>query len=296
MRPSDFYAAMLNELETLLSARKIPTRIVFLIYVDLLWPPAKIRIKNQARFTLMFAPITRSFQENFDRRFPPLAIPPYRRNKLKFPNRLNGNVALLRGWQSLAKTDGFDFDYHLWSYHYEDPGYMRVSETIHRDIRGLKKLGLNGFMSCQTQRASFPTGLPTFALGRTLWNRDAKFIDIVKDYFANAFGPDWPLCVEYLTRFSHPATQRDALKTKTAVKNFLPIIARNLTSQSTCRAYSWKYLEYHATIRLGLAGVRTPREEEEMGRRIWRMEPFLNPVFDVYLFTPSLHQLVARQA
>jgi hypothetical protein len=53
-RPSDFYVDMLNELDEKLSAADVSTRIVFLIYVDLLWPPIRSRIKKPDRFVLMF--------------------------------------------------------------------------------------------------------------------------------------------------------------------------------------------------------------------------------------------------
>jgi len=54
-RPADFYVHLLNELDERLTAAGLDTRIVFLIYVDLLWPPEKARIRNQNRFILMFA-------------------------------------------------------------------------------------------------------------------------------------------------------------------------------------------------------------------------------------------------
>ncbi|MCM8764639.1 MAG: DUF4838 domain-containing protein, partial [Candidatus Omnitrophica bacterium] len=64
-RVSDFYVQILNLVDEKLTAKKIKTKIVFLIYVDLLWPPEKERIKNQDRFIIMFAPITRSYLQSF---------------------------------------------------------------------------------------------------------------------------------------------------------------------------------------------------------------------------------------
>ena len=65
IRPSDLYVRMLNELDEKLTAAQVATKIVFLAYVDLLWPPQKERIQNPARFLLMFAPITRSYSTSF---------------------------------------------------------------------------------------------------------------------------------------------------------------------------------------------------------------------------------------
>jgi len=44
-RPSDFYIRMLNKLDKRLTAEGIDTKIVFLIYVDLFWPPEKEKLK-----------------------------------------------------------------------------------------------------------------------------------------------------------------------------------------------------------------------------------------------------------
>ena len=65
-RPSDYYVDMLNMLDEKLSLAGIDTKIVFLIYVDLLFAPEKEKIKNPDRFTLMFAPINRWYSEFYD--------------------------------------------------------------------------------------------------------------------------------------------------------------------------------------------------------------------------------------
>ena len=61
MRPSDFYVLMLNELDRKMTEVGIQTKIVFLLYYELLWAPETMRIENPDRFVLMFAPITRSY-------------------------------------------------------------------------------------------------------------------------------------------------------------------------------------------------------------------------------------------
>ena len=113
IRPSDLYVRMLNELDEKLTAAQVATKIVFLAYVDLLWPPQKERIQNPARFLLMFAPITRSYSTSFTAAGkaqgrvahgarPAVSgkatLPPFRRNKLKFPADPATNLAFLRAW------------------------------------------------------------------------------------------------------------------------------------------------------------------------------------------------------
>ena len=86
-RPSDFYVQMLNELDEMLTARGLKTRIVFLIYVDLLWPPEQEKIANPDRFILMFAPITRTYSEPSRWTGTLPELPPFERNKLDVPEQ-----------------------------------------------------------------------------------------------------------------------------------------------------------------------------------------------------------------
>lgn len=61
-RPSDWYVDLLNALDERLEAADLDTRIVFLAYADLLWAPEQSRLRNQDRFILMFAPLTRTWR------------------------------------------------------------------------------------------------------------------------------------------------------------------------------------------------------------------------------------------
>ncbi len=169
-RPSDFYVVMLNELDRLLSERGLSTRIVFLIYVDLLWPPTWAKLENPGRFVLMFAPIARTYSQAFSPSAELPELPPFKRNELEFPKGVDANVAFLKAWQEVFQGDSFDFDYHLmWDYQ-RDPGFLLISDIISQDMKGLRGIGLNGYVSCQPQRLFLPTGLPMTVMGRTLWD------------------------------------------------------------------------------------------------------------------------------
>ena len=52
---------LLNQLDKKLTENNIDVKIVFLIYVDLMWAPEHIKFENPDRFILMFAPITRTY-------------------------------------------------------------------------------------------------------------------------------------------------------------------------------------------------------------------------------------------
>jgi len=86
----------------------------------------------------------------------------------------------------------------MWD-HFRDPGYMQTAKVLSEDIKCLKQMRLNGLVSCQVQRAFFPTGLGICLMARTLWNKDINFTDEVNRYFNLAFGADWQQARDYLS-------------------------------------------------------------------------------------------------
>ena len=58
---------LLNEMDAAFTAHGIATKIVFIVYLDLLWPPEAERFANPDRFILLlFAPISRSYSRSYD--------------------------------------------------------------------------------------------------------------------------------------------------------------------------------------------------------------------------------------
>lgn len=319
-RPSDFYVQMLNEADAELTRRRLSTRIVFLIYVDLLWPPEKERFVHPERFVLMFAPIARTYSESFrsDENLPPL--PPYHRNRLEFPRDVRSNLAFLRAWQEIFQGDSFDFDYHLMWDHLSDPGHMQISRTIGADMKALRDIGLNGFVSCQVQRLFLPTGLPMTVMARTLWNRTADIESVTNDYFASAFGPDGTACRTYLERLSalfdppylrgeRPEGDKDAAKNLTAVpehiRAFQPVIEKNCSLSEPSWARSWQYLRHHAEITSALAQSLAAKASGDAEQAqalwaktlelVWRKEPEIHPVLDCWLFANTLRRKFVKE-
>jgi hypothetical protein len=306
--PADWYVQMLNEVDALLTQRGLPTRIVFLIYFDLLWPPQAERLNHPERFILMFAPITRTYSKDFAVQGEVGPLPPYQRNRLTFPKNVDENVAFLRAWQQFFSGDSFDFDYHLMWDHYTDPSNMASARLLSRDAKLLEKIGLDGFMSCQVQRATFPTALSMTVLGRTLWDDQLTFEEIAADYFASAYGADGALVQGYLEQlgalFDPPylrgeepvvneaAAQRFA-RIPRVVREFAPILSRNLAAPGDeCHAVSWRYLARHADFCMGLAQVLEARargDEERVSSRwaelvanLQKWEDTLQPALDVF--------------
>lgn len=306
--PSDFYIMMLNELDEKLTLRGIDTKVVFLLYVDLLWPPQKERIKNPDRFIMMFAPITRSYTSSFNKIDRHITIPEYRRNRLIFPKNIEENLAFLREWQKIFNGDSFDFDYHLMWSHYADFGYMYISKVIYEDVKNLKHIGLNGLISCQIQRAFLPTGLPMYIMSQTLWDDGINIDKVIEEYFSDAFGTDGRLVKGYLESLSElfpfiltikerplPQEVIDSFgKIREMIKEFDSVIARNISSVSGPISKSWLYIKYHREIVSKLLSIleKISKNEVNLALDEWQKlkhflqkeEDVLQPVFDLFEF------------
>ncbi len=279
MVPADWYVTMLNELDDKLTAEGLDTRIVFLIYVDLLWEPQQVRIKNPDRFTLMFAPITRDYSNSFkldksiDLDHYPLTE--YVRNKLPMPYAVEENVARLRRWQKMFGGDSFDFDYHLMWAHYSDPSYMHIARIMYEDMVGLEDIGLNGMNSCQEQRIFFPSGIVMEVMARTLWNKTESFEGICADYFDRCYGKDGNKVHEFFDTlgrlFDAPALRGQAVirsdgydgasnpdgsvnreaqlaslrKIKPVIQQFNATLEENMEQENDAIAQSWFYLKQY---------------------------------------------------
>ena len=261
-RPSDFYVDLLNRIDERLTQENLDTKIVFLIYLDLLWEPERARIKNQDRFVLMFAPIRRSYSV-------PMASDtgreqiPYRRNKFRNPYPAGGALPYLQAWQQQFRGDSFIFDYHyMWDY-INDPGCFQSLQILAQDVEDFHKLGLNGFMSCQNLRVFMPNGLGMQLIGSTLWTGKADFENRAQHYYEAAYGPDWRACMELLRSLS-AAFDPVVLRGERSVKDpelaaqygkiprlldgFLPVLERNRGLGESVRQRSWDCLDYYIRL------------------------------------------------
>ena len=309
--PADFYVKMLNQIDERLSAQDIPVKIVFLIYFDLLWEPQTERLRNQDRFTLMFAPITRTYSKAFceDGSAPP-KLEPYVRNKLKMPASVSENIARLNRWQSQFKGDSFDFDYHLIWDHNHDPGGYESARILFEDMKNLDKLGLNGMMSCQVQRAFFPTGLAMNAMASALWKKDQAFEDFAQEFFTDMFGEYACEMLEYfktLSELFQPVYMRGEsnyvneesakafAKIPAVVNEIEPRLLRRFEQE--CNPYkrkTWYSLTKHAKLCVYLADALTLKAKglQCESEAMWvcvvyyvnQMEPFIHDLFDVKYF------------
>ena len=263
MLPADWYVLMLNELDAALTACRIQTKIVFLIYVDLLWAPQKYKLNNPERFVLMFAPITRNYGQNYGAHLQfDGELPVYRRNKLDFAASLELNLAQLRQWQKDFTGDSFVYDYHLMYAHFNDPGYEACARNVFEDMKCLSDMGLNGMVSCQLQRCFFPTALPMKMMAAALWDKNCDYAEAARQYYLSAFGEDGLLVQRYMQTVSQwfslyegPSHGRGA-KIEGAlcgdhealagcISEFIPIIEKNCCGE-TPWSEDWKILKMHS--------------------------------------------------
>lgn len=186
--PSDQYVELLNAIDARLTELGLETRLVFLLYQELLWPPIRARLRNPDRFLLMFAPISRTFGRPYETEDDGSPLPEYVRNRVTLPVDVRENVRFLRGWQKIFSQDSFVYDYPLGRAHYGDFGYMHIARVIYEDISRLRRLGLNGYISCQELRAGSPNFLPNYVMGLALFDGRNTIDALTEEYFTALYG------------------------------------------------------------------------------------------------------------
>lgn len=266
MTPSDWYVNILSLLDKKLEKENLPVKIVFLLYFELLWPPQKNIHINKDRFTLMFAPFTRTFEQSYceciDKEY---TLPEFTRNSITLPQKTEEYIAHLNEWQKIFDGDSFDYDYYLCRAHYGDPSYYRIASLISKDVKYMKEMKLNGIIDCQVIRSFFPNGLPMYVMMQTMWDNSLEFDNIADDYLSHCYGEDWRACKEYLSALGQcfdieyfQVPPKDFLKPQYAAKlsevedivsRFEPVVLKNIERSYKNRTLnlSWEYMKYHPT-------------------------------------------------
>ena len=261
-RPSDHYVKILNMIDRRLTQEGLDTKIVFLIYLDLLWEPEKEVIENQDRFVLLFAPIRRSYSV-------PMASdkgkaePPFKRNGFVPTPGAGDALPYLHAWQKTFHGDSFIFDYHyMWDY-VNDPGCYESVQIMAQDAEDFHSLGLGGMMSCQNMRVFMPNGFGMNVLGNSLWSGKNQF-DLTKEtYFTSCYGIDGPEVSKFLSELSRlydttvlrgetPVRQKKNVenyeKIPQIIDEFLPVIRRNLSETDGVSYRSWECLHFYVEL------------------------------------------------
>jgi hypothetical protein len=294
--PADQYVSILNIIDEKFTKIGLSMHLVFLLYQELLWSPKKERLRNPERFTLMFAPITRTFEKSYPMDIACANPPEYIRNKINLPTTIEENISFLQEWQKYFSGDSFVYDYPLGRAHYGDMGYIGLSKLISDDIKNLTHLNMNGYISCQELRAGLPNAFPNYVMGYTLFNKELSFDHIQEEYFKNAYGEDFSSVITYLgdisnlcspdyfngkgSRWNTDLHERYE-KVLIRIKEFQTIIQINIKSfeseenktapNSQVHKFFWKLLDYHAeySLRLTKALSSLTASDLTMAKKHW---------------------------
>ena len=261
--PSDWYVILLNMIDDELTARGLRTRIVFIVYVDTSWAPITEVIKNQDRFTLLFAPISRSYTMTLPELPSEITLRPYERNKNILPKNLEEYFAYLEDWRRSWHGASMCYEYHFWRHQVRDVTGFELAKLIVKDIEVYRDHGINGIIEDGSQRCFYPTGYHFYTYARKLFDISLSEEDIAKDYFSTAFGEDWRSFYNYLDRlreaidyrylskivntpFYSPENVSRLAKVPEILAEGRELIAKHYNSDHRLRTVSVRLLERHA--------------------------------------------------
>ncbi len=196
-RVSDLYVKMLNELDEALTAKGLDTKIVFILYVDTIWAPLYEKINNPDRFILLTA-LSHDYSKPYDDTKFEGEFPPYIKNDYKAPASFPFNMRCVEEWKRAFNGRKFAYQYHMYTHHFDDPGYVRLSEAFLDDCKKIGNFGFDGIISDQTQRSFFPNGLAMCAYAAGMYDDTTDFDALSEDYFKSAYGEDHKLAKDYL--------------------------------------------------------------------------------------------------
>ncbi len=200
--PADFYVMLLNEIDERLTAIGSDARIAFISYVDTTWGPETEVIKNPARFTLLFAPIFRSYCYSIPEGTKKVALRPYQRNRNVFPSTFSESFDYLDTWKKSWHGPCLAFEYHFWRHFTYDLTGLTMSRRVYDDVHIYKENGIDGIIQDASPRPFFPNGLVFYTYARALYDGALSYEEIVEDYFYHAYGEDFKLFLDYLARIS----------------------------------------------------------------------------------------------
>ena len=331
--PSDWYVDMLNKLDAKLTEQGNDTKIIFIMYVDTLWPPVTSRLNNPDRFIMTTAC---GSGKGYSAKRREGGIPEWKRNDFKNDGGLDMALTFKDGWKCTFDGPSFIYEYWFYTGHYADPGYMEYARGRANDIKQLSVTGFDGIMSDGSQRTFFPTGLPLSIVGEFLFDTSIDTEKYIDSYLSDAFGADYKAAKEYLERISasfdinalsqntditaQDTGVEDKLSKKAGifgnepvgdviarvpeiVDAFAPTVEKNLACQNKCHEESWRILTYHGEYCKGLSKIYfdlSRNDQKTAEKHLNELIDYLSEVeldiqlyFDLCLFVQRTRQLIA---
>ena len=262
---SDWYMVLMNECDRELTKRNLPTRLVFIVYVDTTWPPITEKIENPERFTLLLAPITRKYTMTLPEHGVKKQTVPYKRNQNVMPADLEEYFAYFLEWKKMWKGANLSYEYHFWRHQAYDLSGIVLADRINEDVKVYKEYDVNGIIEDGSQRSFFPTGFAFYTYARTLFDTSLTTDEIAEDYFSYAFGKDWKKFYDYLKRIEEkipfdyvgggranrhyaPEMRDQILSVKEVTKEGRELIKAHYNSDKRVQTVSVRLLEVHADM------------------------------------------------
>ena len=264
MSVSDHYAIMVYEITEKMEREGLDTTVIFDCGYNTALPPQSVKLTHPERTVLMFAPISRTFGESFPSEFKIKNAKEFGHNAFTNPRSVDENLSYLYAWEQYYHGDTVDFDYHLMWDHILDAGGEGIAKVIYDDIRNFENLGLNGFISCQLQRNSFPTSIAMTVMGKTLWSNGTDFDKVRRELYAASFGDDMAdtMCEYFSTlskgfdigsiRAQKPYDKErfisDVRHAIDAMEKMKPIANSKASDADSCRAECWRMVALNAEL------------------------------------------------
>ena len=198
--PSDWYIALMNDIDAELTARDLPTRIVFICYTETIFAAKDIKLEKPERFTMLFAPITRQYYESVPREVPAMEKMTYKLNDLRFPDSAGEYLMYGGECRDTYRVRSFVYEYHFTFNQCRNPGCMDYARIIHEDIKAYRHHGYEGIIEDGSQRSFFPNGFLLHVYAETLFDTAAHFDALVQDYYSHAYGERWREVVALMER------------------------------------------------------------------------------------------------
>jgi hypothetical protein len=260
--PADWYVIQLNEVDEALSRENLDSKIVFIAYLDTVWAPVEEKIKNISRFTMLVAPISRTYSESVKRGSQKMGIEPYKRNQNKLPATLGQYFEYFDEWKKKFEGPKICYEYHFWRPQFYDISGIELSKVINGDVKAYKEVGISGIIEDGSQRCFFPTGLPFYTYARTLFDSSLTAEEIREDYFSHILGDGKEEIEGYLTElseaFDHFYLMKRRSKDETVSPFYNPDKMKDFAKVPEIvekgRAIIKKY--YNSDIRVQTASVR----------------------------------------
>ena len=328
MIPSDYYVILMNELDAELTARGLPTRIVFISYMDTAWPPITQRIENPDRFSLLSAPISRRYTESVPADVSDATYTPYVRNNLTMFPTVAPYIKCAKEWQQICRVPAMLYEYHFWLAQYLDPGVLSFARVIYDDIQNYRKHGLNGLINDCSQRSYFPNGFAFTVYGQAQFDNSLSFEELLEDYFSHAYGEDWRTVVELLQKigkaidthylngecsaneavgkFYNPTVAEALREMPKIAKEYKEFLEAHRVMPSRAQTVAFKLLRYHVEYCVALskclvakcfgAGAEAKEMFEELCREFGKREHEIGTYCDHYLMFHALNSRIFKRA